>query len=75
MIYTPKTELELYEIYEKANKIKIIRNDKTEVTGRVYGFTQSVDNDPEIAEIDIDLEDGTLSGAFLDEIESIEILE
>ncbi len=45
------------------------------ITGFCRGFTQAIDNEPEIAEIDIELENGQLTGAFQDEIESIEVLE
>ncbi|MGP1432619.1 hypothetical protein [Treponema sp.] len=75
MIFYPKTELELYDICEKAHTIKVILHDKTVIEGTVYGFTSAVNNEPEIAEIDIELENGHLTGAFQDEIESIEVLE
>ena len=75
MIFYPKTELELYDIYEKAHTIKVILHDKTVIEGTVYGFTSAVNNEPEIAQIDIELENGQLTGAFQDEIESIEIVE
>ena len=75
MIFYPKTELELYDICEKAYAIKVILHDKTVIEGTVYGFTSAVNNEPEIAEIDIRLANGQLGGAFLDEIESIEVLE
>lgn len=69
------TELELYEICEKSKRVRIHLTEGETVEGKVYGFTQAVDNDPEIPEIDIRLDDGSLSGAMLDEIESIEVLE
>ncbi|MGP1575950.1 MAG: hypothetical protein ACTTH7_00400 [Treponema sp.] len=75
MIFYPKTEIELYNICEKAHVIKVTSHDKTIIEGSVYGFTWAVNNEPEIAEIDIRLADGKLTGAFLDEIESIEVLE
>nr|WP_315442393.1 hypothetical protein [uncultured Treponema sp.] len=75
MIFYPKTELELYDICEKAHAIKVILHDKTVIEGTVYGFTSAVNNEPEIAEIDIKLKNGQLTGAFQDEIESIEVVE
>lgn len=75
MIFYPKTELEFYDICEKAHTVKIILQDKTVIEGKVYGFTWAVNNDPEIAEVDIRLDNGNLSGAMLDEIASIEVLE
>jgi len=45
------------------------------IKGYPVVFTQAIDNEPEIAEIDIELENGHLTGAFQDEIESIEVVE
>jgi len=75
MIFYPKTETELYNICKKAHTIKVILHDKTVIEGTVYGFTWAVNNEPEIADIDIKLANGQLAGAFLDEIESIEVVE
>lgn len=71
------TEIDLARIAEanRNKKIKINLLDKSVIIGKVYGFTQAIDNEPEIAEIDIWLDSETLSGAMLDEIESIEVLE
>ena len=69
------TELELYEIYEKSKKICIYLTNGKMAEGNVYSFTQAVDNDPEIASIAIEDENGQLHGYGQDEIESIEVLE
>ena len=64
------------EMAKNAGKnIKVTLLDGQIIIGFCRGFTQAIDNEPEIAEIDIELENGQLAGAFLDEIESIEVLE
>ncbi|MEL3905562.1 MAG: hypothetical protein P1P65_00830 [Treponema sp.] len=69
------TELELYEIYEKAKKARIYLTSGEAVEGKVYGFTQAIDNDPEIASIALEDENGQLHGYCQDEIDSIEVME
>ena len=67
------TELDMAKAGGKNIKVKLY--DGQIITGFCKGFTSAVNNEPEIAEIDIELENGQLAGAFLDEIESIEIIE
>lgn len=57
-------------------RIKIIDIDGKEFIGKAIGFSQALDNEPEIDEIDIKNEkDNKLYGIFENEIKSIEILE
>lgn len=57
-------------------RIKIITNDGNVYIGKASGFTQALDNEPEIDEIDIRNEkDNRLYGLLENEIASIEILE
>ena len=64
------------EMAKNAGKnIKVTLLDGQIIIGFCRGFTQAIDNEPEIAEIDIELENGHLTGAFQDEIESIEVVE
>lgn len=74
MIFTPKTELELYSIYERAKKIKVCTKENEIIIGSVQGFTSAINNEPSIPEIDIKLENGNFSGIYLDEINTIELL-
>ena len=67
------SELEMAK--NTGKNIKVTLLDGQIIIGFCRGFTQAIDNEPEIAEIDIELENGHLTGAFQDEIESIEILE
>jgi len=67
------TELEMAKAAGKNIKVALL--DGQIIIGFCRGFTQAIDNEPEIAEIDIELENGQLTGAFQDEIESIEVLE
>ena len=71
------TEMELWNKYKQVKgtytQIKLKNGDL--IKGYPVVFTKAIDNEPEIAEIDIELENGQLTGAFQDEIESIEVLE
>ena len=67
------SELEMAK--NTGKNIKVTLLDGQIIIGFCRGFTQAIDNEPEIAEIDIELENGHLTGAFLDEIESIEVIE
>lgn len=67
------SELEMAK--NTGKNIKVTLLDGQIIIGFCRGFTQAIDNEPEIAEIDIELENGHLTGAFQDEIESIEVLE
>jgi len=67
------SELDMAKAGGKNIKVKLY--DGQIITGFCRGFTSAVNNEPEIAEIDIELENGQLTGAFQDEIESIEIVE
>jgi hypothetical protein len=61
----------------KLNKdtlFKIICNDGQIVTGNYAGFTQALDNEPEIAQIDVYNKNGTLIGVYENEIKSIEVI-
>lgn len=71
------TEKELVEISKNCiNKnIKITCNNGNVVYGVFFDFTWAADNDPEIASIAIEDENGQLHGYCQDEIESIEVLE
>lgn len=67
------TELEMAKSAGKNINIKL-KTGKI-VSGFCRGFTQAIDNEPEIAEIDIEDEKGQLHGYLQTEIESIEVLE
>lgn len=67
------SELEMAK--NTGKNIKVTLLDGQIIIGFCRGFTQAIDNEPEIAEIDIELENGHLTGAFQDEIESIEVVE
>lgn len=67
------SELEMAK--NTGKNIKVTLLDGQIIIGFCRGFTQAIDNEPEIAEIDIELENGHLTGAFQDEIESIEVIE
>ena len=67
------SELEMAK--NTGKNIKVTLLDGQIIIGFCRGFTQAIDNEPEIAEIDIELENGHLTGAFQDEIERIEVLE
>lgn len=71
------TEMELWNKYKqlKGTCTHIKLKNGNVIKGYPVVFTQAIDNEPEIAEIDIELENGQLTGAFQDEIESIEIVE
>lgn len=57
-------------------RIKVTTNNKNVYIGNVVGFTQALDNEPEIDEIDIKNEsDNILYGLLENEIISIEIIE
>ena len=67
------SELEMAK--NTGKNIKVTLLDGQIIIGFCRGFTQAIDNEPEIAEIDIELENGQLTGAFQDEIESIAVIE
>ena len=69
------TEMELWNKYKqlKGTCTHIKLKNGNVIKGYPVVFTQAIDNEPEIAEIE--LENGQLIGAFQDEIESIEIVE
>ncbi len=72
-----KTELDLFKFYEDCHAqsvLKIYLKDGSTVTGKPYAYTSSVNNTPEVPEIDIKHEDGHLSAWYLEEIDSIEVL-
>lgn len=57
-------------------QIKIITTDKQEFIGKAIGFTQALDNEPEIASIDIrNEEDNRVYELYENEIKSIEVVE
>lgn len=57
-------------------RIRIIDIDEKEFIGKAIGFTQALDNEPEIDEIDIRNESNNrLYGILKTEIKSIEVLE
>jgi len=57
-------------------RIKIISISNKEYIGKVVGYVQALDNEPEIAEIDIDNEIDNRGYTLLEnEIKSIEILD
>lgn len=57
-------------------RIKVTTNNENVYIGNVVGFTQALDNEPEIDEIDIKNEsDNILYGLLENEIISIEIIE
>ena len=67
------TELEMAKSAGKNIKVTLLTNEI--ISGFCRGFTQAIDNDPEIASIAIEDENGQLHGYCQDEIESIEVLE
>lgn len=71
------TELELWNAYKKIecrySQIKL--NNGKVVQGYPVIFTKAIDNDPEVAEIDIEDKTGQLHGYLQTEIEAIEVLE
>ncbi|MEL3907578.1 MAG: hypothetical protein P1P64_01010 [Treponemataceae bacterium] len=67
------TELEMAE--SAGNNIKVKLKTNKIIKGFCRGFTQAIDNDPEIAEIYVKDKTGRTHGFFQTEIESIEILE
>ena len=57
-------------------KVRIISINDNEFIGKAEGFTQALDNEPEIASIDIENEkDSKLYELYENEIKSIEIIE
>lgn len=59
-----------------SKRVKIITTTGNTYIGKVIGFTQALDNEPEIDEIDIRNEkDNVLYGLYENEIKSIEVLE
>lgn len=67
------TELEMANAAGKNLQVTL-KNGKTH-QGFCRGFTQAIDNDPEIASIAIEDKTGQLHGYLQTEIESIEVLE
>lgn len=67
------TELEMAKSAGK--NIRIILKNKKTINGFCRGFTQAIDNEPEIASVTIENTKGQLHGYLQSEIESIEVLE
>lgn len=66
--------MELYEYVGR--KIKLCNFEGIEVEGRCIGYTQALDNEPEVEEIDIKREGYSgIIGVTAPEIKSIEIIE
>lgn len=72
------------DLYSKLSAIKGLDNtsmlrvectDNIIIEGKYYGFTQALDNDPEIAQLDILSNDGKVFGLYETEILNISKIE
>jgi hypothetical protein len=62
--------------FDKKTVLKIKCTDGATIKGTYRGFTQALDNDPEIAQLDVfDIDKNWSVGILETEIESIEIVE
>ena len=66
------TELELHKCLMK--DIKVTCTDGIIVTGHCCGYTQALDNEPEIPSIDVRTKEDGLIEIYLNEIQSIEVI-
>jgi hypothetical protein len=64
-------ELKKIENLSGETKLKVLLLDGTQLIGQYEGYTSALDNDPAIASIDLNADDGTYE-LYEDEIKTIE---
>lgn len=67
-------ELRKIENLSGKTRLKILCTEGITITGNYAGYVSALDNEPEVAQIDIDGDNGAYYGIEEAEIESIEVI-